>query len=643
MGNPGDLTAPPPPDPADPANENTPTPVTFTVEPQINVAEQVVSTLLEPTGTYGANTGRVTYRIRVQNTGVFEGLNNVTLTNDFTETFDNGTRGDSGSDNGFEIVTVTQVDGVANAVNPNYDGGDSSEEGAGPNGTNDPILITGGTLGIGEFSEYEVVVDVNLTDSGATLTTALPGPFDNFTTATGIGDTSTIPVSDISNDFTSVTPTPADLGGALNPPGGSLTGGSTVGNPGDPAAPAPDPADSENTPSPANFVTTPEISVIERIDQSRTEIGAITGATFGVSNVRLVYQVVVRNIGIENLQNVVLNNDFRPTFGTSGTGATDDFTIVAAPTLITAGGGVSTVPVNPNFDGSGDLLLAGDSTSPASTLNVGEFAVYEIVVDVNTAGSTVSTQLPGPFDNQTTTTGIGVISGELTDDISNDINPFPDNPTTPDPVASDPNGNLEANEPDENIATPAFLGADLQVVKRITRVIRGGSDLPIAGLNDFTNQPGTTDDDTLASLSGNSLPLGVFDVDTPLQSGDVVEYTIYFFNGGVAQAANVAICDELQVPSVLQPGSLELASPVALSALGTNLTFAAGSPLLFPQAPLAALVESCPSFPGTFPSGTPTGGLGVGAGGGVIAGGPNLGLNVEASQVGAFRFTVTIP
>ncbi|MEO0431019.1 MAG: hypothetical protein AAF151_04910 [Cyanobacteria bacterium J06656_5] len=643
VGNPGDLTAPPPPDPADPANENTPTPVTFTVEPQINVAEQVVSTLLEPTGTYGANTGRVTYRIRVQNTGVFEGLNNVTLTNDFTETFDNGTRGDSGSDNGFEIVTVSQVDGVINAVNPNYDGGDSSEEGAGPNGTNDPILITGGTLGIGEFSEYEVVVDVNLTDSGATLTTALPGPFDNFTTATGIGDTSTIPVSDISNDFTSVTPTPADLGGALNPPGGSLTGGSTVGNPGDLAAPAPDPADSENTPSPANFVTTPEISVIERIDQSRTEIGAIPGATFEGSNVRLVYQVVVRNIGIENLQNVVLNNDFRPTFGTSGTGATDDFTIVAAPTLITAGGGVSTVPVNPNFDGSSDLLLAGDSTSPASTLNVGEFAVYEIVVDVNTAGSTVSTQLPGPFDNQTTTTGIGVISGELTDDISNDINPFPDNPTTPDPVASDPNGNLEANEPDENIATPAFLGADLQVVKRITRVIRGGSDLPIAGLNDFTNQPGTTDDDSLASLSGNSLPLGVFDVDTPLQSGDVVEYTIYFFNGGVAQAANVAICDELQVPSVLQPGSLELASPVALSALGTNLTFAAGSPLLFPQAPLAALVESCPSFPGTFPSGTPTGGLGVGAGGGVIAGGPNLGLNVEASQVGAFRFTVTIP
>ncbi|MEA5462455.1 hypothetical protein [Leptothoe sp. PORK10 BA2] len=471
----------------------------------------------------------------------------------------------------------------------------------------------------------------------------MPGPFNNSTTATGVGAASTIPVSDISNDLNSVTPLPADLEGALNPPGESPTGGSTVGNAGDQSAPAPAPGDSENTPTPVNFVITPEISVIERVDQSRTEIGNITGATFGTNNVRLVYQIVVRNIGIEDLRNVVLNNDFRPTFGTSGIGGTNDFNIVTPPTLVTAGGGVTTVPVNASFDGSGDLRLAGDPADPTSTLNVGEFAVYEITVDVNTAGNNVAPNLPGPFDNQTTTDGIGVISGEPTSDLSNDINPFPSDSTTPDPVASDPNGNLEANEPEENIETPVLLGADLRIVKRITRVTRAGTNLALPGINDFTNQPGTEDDDTLANLAGNSLPLGLFEVDNPLQSGDVVEYTVYFFNAGVAQAANVEICDELQVPSVLQPASLELASPQLLSTLGTNLTFAAGSPLLFPQAPLASLVESCPSFPGTFPSGTPTGGLGVGAGGGVVAGGPNLGLNVDASEVGAFRFTVTIP
>lgn len=639
-GTPGN----PPPDPGTADPENTPSPATFATQPQINVAEQVVTTVLEPTGTYGANTGRVTYRIRVQNTGV-EDLNSVVLTNDFTDTFDNGTRGGSGPDNGFEIVDVRELTGggqTPNALNPTYDGGDTVDNGTGPGNTDDATLITGGTLAVGQFSEYEIDVDVDLTNNGSTLTSELPGPFDNFTTATGIGNTSTIPVSDISNDLNSVTPTPDTLAGALNPEGGSPTGGGTVGTPGGAPLP-PDPADPENTPSPANFVTTPEISVIERIDPSQTEVGPITGATYGTSNVRLVYQVVVRNIGIEDLQNVDLTNDFRPTFGTSGVGPTDDFTVVGPPTLVTAGGGVTTVPVNPNFDGSGDLLLAGDPTNPASTLNVGEFAVYEIVVDVNTAGANVAAQLPGPFDNQTTTTGIGIISGEPTTDISNDINPFPNGGTTPDPVASDPNGNLEANEAGENTPTPAILGADLRLVKRITRVTRGGTDLLIAGIDDFTNQPGTSDDDTLADLSGNSLPLGVFDVPNPLQSGDVVEYTVYFFNAGVAQAANIEMCDELQVPSVLQPNSIELASPTVLSALGTNLTFVGGSPLAFPQAPLAPLVESCISFPGAFPSGTPAGGLGVGAGGGVVVGGPDLGLNVDASEVGAFRFTVVIP
>lgn len=640
VGTPGN----PPADPGITDPENTPSPVTFPIQPQINVSEQVVTTVIEPTGTYGTNTGRVTYRIRVQNTGV-EDLNSVTLTNDFTDTFDNGTRGGSGPDNGFEIVAVRQLPGNganANTFNPNYDGGDSFENGTGPANTTpngDATLLSGGSLVVGEFSEYEIDVDVDLTGNGATLITELPGPFLNATTATGIGNTSTIPVSDISNDLNSLSPVPADLGGALNPDGGSPTGGGTVGNPGDPVAPAPNPNDPENTPSPARLITTPEISVIERIDQSRTEVGAIAGSTFGTSNIRLVYQIVVRNIGIENLQNVDLINDFRPTFGTSG----DDFTVVGSPTLVTAGGGVSTVPVNPNFNGSTDLLLAGDSASPASTLNVGEFAVYEIVVDVNTAGSNVASQLPGPFDNQTTTNGIGVISGEPTSDVSNDINPFPGGGTTPDFGASDPNGNLEANEVGENTPTPVILGADLRLVKRITRVTRGGTDLLLSGINNFTNQPNTSDDDTLANLAGNSLPLGVFDVPNPLQSGDIVEYTVYFFNAGVAQAANVEMCDELQVPSVLQPASLELASPTTLSALGTNLTFASGSPLLFPQAPLAALVESCESFPGAFPSGTPVGGLGVGAGGGVIAGGPTLGLNVNASEVGAFRFTVVIP
>nr|MBX2865388.1 hypothetical protein [Leptolyngbyaceae cyanobacterium MAG.088] len=49
------------------------------------------------------------------------------------------------------------------------------------------------------------------------------------------------------------------------------------------------------------------------------------------------------------------------------------------------------------------------------------------------------------------------------------------------------------------------------------------------------------------------------------------------------------------------------------------------------------------AFPGNFPSGVPAGGLGVGAGGGVVLGSPESGLTVNPDQVGAFSFTVRIP
>ncbi|MBT9314624.1 hypothetical protein [Leptothoe spongobia] len=659
-----DNSIPPDPNPSpnpDPNNDGDPreflpTPVVLpnlTLLPRINVSEQVVGTpVLNPTTgpapTFPNNTARVLYRIRVQNTGN-ERLEQVQLINDFTDTFDNSDRGGSGLDTGFEIISVIRSGGNETTpipANVDYNGGDTFIGGVRNPAQANEILATNGVLNPGEFAEYDILVDVDTSGNGETLIRELPGPFDNFTTATGVGTDPNTPsgitVRDISNDATGFN----SLEEALNPPGGSATGGSTL-DPAPAPTPSADPAN-ENVPTPVSLALTPEISVIEQIDDSRTQVGEIPPAgglpasTFGGSNVRLVYQVVVRNIGIEDLQNVQLTNSFVDTYGVSGEGPTDDFFIVGVGQPA-QGSGVTTVPVNPNFDGSGDLLLAGDPNNPGSTLNVDEFAVYEIVVDVNTAGTNVVPRLPGPFDNQTTTTGIGITSGETTSDFSNDINPFPNGGTTPDPTTSDPNGNLEANEPGENTPTPALLGADLTVVKRITRVIRGGVDLPVAGIDNFNNEPATNDDDTLANLSGNSLPLGVFIGPDQLQSGDLIEYTIYFFNSGVATATNVEICDELQVPSVLQPNSLTLASPTALSQLGTNLTFAADGSLLFPQAPLATLAESCLSFPGSFPAGTPTGGLGVGAGGGVIAGGANLGLNVNTGEVGAVRFTVAIP
>ncbi|MEM9804200.1 MAG: hypothetical protein AAF959_02885 [Cyanobacteria bacterium P01_D01_bin.56] len=655
--SPLDAIAPPPSNA--PADENVLTPVELPLQqPLINVAEQVFDIELNPTAgpapIFPGNTARVSYRIRVQNTGN-ERLNNVTLTNDFTPTFDDGTRGlpgaISGPDTGFEIVSVIRSDGneTEGAFEPNadYNGGDGSDSGGVGSVDDTDLLAENGILNPGEFTEYEIIVDVDTTGNGQTLTAALPGPFDNFTVATGVGADPNTPsgltVRDVSNDIGGFN----SLEDALNPPDGSTTGGATT-DPEPPSAPSTDPT-LENVPSQASIILTPKISVIERIDDSRTQIGdippagATPGATFGSSNVRLVYQIVVRNIGVEDLQNVELTNSFVDTYGVLGTGATDDYTIVTPPTLLDGTGGVTTVPVNPAFDGSGDLRLAFDPIDPTSSiLNTDEFAVYEILVDVNTAGANVAPNLPGPFDNQTIATGIGVGSQETTTDLSNDINPFPNGGTTPDPETSDPNGNSEANEDGENDPTPALLGSDLSFVKRITQVIRNGQPVNIPGINDFNDQAGTEDDNDLSNATGQNLPLGVFDIQQTLQTGDEVEYTVYFFNQGVVQAANVEMCDELQVPTVLQPATLELAQPVTFAA-SNSLSFGPDNTLLFPQAPLAPLPESCVSFPGSFPSGTPAGGLGVGAGGGVVVGGPNLGLDVDSGTVGAFRFRVQVP
>ncbi|MEA5462456.1 beta strand repeat-containing protein [Leptothoe sp. PORK10 BA2] len=472
VGDPGAVNAPPPPDPAVPANENTPTPVTLqpNATPQINVSEQVVSTVIDPTGIYGPNTGRVTYRIRVQNTGT-EDLNTVTLTNDFTETFDNGTRGGSGPDNGFEIVSLTQVGGTVNPVNPAYDGGDTSDQGVGPGNTNNAELIQPGTLAVGGFSEYEIVVDVDLTDNGETLSNPLPGPFNNSTTTNGIGVTSTIPVSDISNDATGLA-----LEDQLNPAGNSPTGGGTSGNPGDPAAPtpvaSPDPVN-ENVPTPVIFPTRPQINVSEQVVSTVIDP---TG-TYGANNGRVTYRIRVQNTGPEDLTSVNLVNDFTETFdnGTrGGSGPDNGFEIVSLAQV----GGVTNA-VNPNYDG-GDSSEEGAGPNGTNdsrliplnsgNLAVGEFSEYEIVVDVDLTdnGETLSNPLPGPFNNSTTTDGIGVTSNIPVSDISNDatglaledqLNPAGNSPTgggtsgnPGDPAAPTP---IASPDPvNENVPTP---------------------------------------------------------------------------------------------------------------------------------------------------------------------------------------------
>ncbi|GAB1538073.1 hypothetical protein NUACC21_07300 [Scytonema sp. NUACC21] len=111
----------------------------------------------------------------------------------------------------------------------------------------------------------------------------------------------------------------------------------------------------------------------------------------------------------------------------------------------------------------------------------------------------------------------------------------------------------------QNIDTVDFgffastLGAgepDLRLVKRITNVLRNGQSIG-ANFSTFDDGPGDNDN----NINQLQPVLGVRDLQTPLQSGDEVEYTIYF----LAQNVNdVRFCDLIPVGTSYSNGSISV-------------------------------------------------------------------------------------
>lgn len=232
-------------------------------------------------------------------------------------------------------------------VNPDYDG--STATGS------DIELLIGGTLPTGGFSTFQLTVDVS--QEGAT----------EFNT---------------SSDFF-FNETDADARGAES---GLFTG---------------------DTASGEDVVLSSAINVFEElISSSVTPDGA-----FGTSTIRIVYEISVENIGIDDLSNVQLVNSLEDTFGNG------NFEVMGQPELIE---GSSSLEINPEYDGEGDTNLL----SSGGTLSSGDSSTFEITVDVDFASETLpGSSDPGFFFNQTTATAIGSTSDDVID-FSNDVEIF---------------------------------------------------------------------------------------------------------------------------------------------------------------------------------------------------------------------------
>ena len=525
----------------------------------IGTSKQVTNAVDNGNGTY-----TITYQVIVENMGGVE-LRNVQLAEDLSTTF---TAPTTFNVTDVRLIATTRAGTPAPNINPGFTG----------TGANTNLLD-----GVGTLLPRELDLNNNQTAAGGTVTVqfdVLVTPNGNF----GLFENQ-VQASGTSPNNQTVTDDSVD--GADPDPDGD---GSAI----------------ESSPTPVTLV--PNIPLIG-VSKGLVSVSLEPTGAFLADTARATYNIVVRNLGGEDLNDVQLTENLTTTFGAA---SNFDVSALTGPT------GAGTVARNPAFDGDTDqnLLAAG------GTLAVGAEATFQLVVDINTASGTLPAQ---PFENQVEARGVGATSGGITTDLSNDAGSVP---AGTDPI--DPNGNLNPNEPGENTSTPLTfsLTPDVRLVKRITGVTRGGVPVAIAGINGFNDQPGDANDNQLQQLSNSSLPLGVFNIaGGTLQTGDVLEYTIYLWNNGLNQADDVQICDEIQPPSQLDNASLSFAPA---SAFPTLAAFGGAGPLSAANAgdPLPAF---CPSAPGNFPTG-----------GGVLLD-PGGGFDLPSRQVAAIRFEVNIP
>lgn len=283
-----------------------------------------------------------------------------------------------------------------------------------------------------------------------------------------------------------------------------------------------------NDPTPLNFNARPALGVAK-------EVVSIVPADGG--NFTVTYRVRARNYGDAALTNLQLTENLAATFDTI------PFTVPA--NSVTSPNG-NLIP-NPNFNGRTDTnLLAG-----TDTLAVGETKVLEFIVII-TPGNQTRT-----YENQVQ--GIAQSPfGQVSDQSQAGINPDPDNNGDP---------------TDNNDKTPLDVGPNLRLVKRITNVTRGG--VPIGGINfqSFVDNLNDRNDNVSgwSQLPGGVLA-GVFRIgsDALLQSGDEVDYTVYYLSDGTQSVTDAKVCDPIPEKTTFIPDSFQVGQGILLNQQATN-------------------------------------------------------------------------
>jgi uncharacterized repeat protein (TIGR01451 family) len=134
--------------------------------------------------------------------------------------------------------------------------------------------------------------------------------------------------------------------------------------------------------------------------------------------------------------------------------------------------------------------------------------------------------------------------------------------TQPNAIALSNNQNINTVDFGFRGGTVGAANTGLRLVKRITNVFRNGQPVNIANFNTFVDDPNDPNDNILQQ-AGRS-PLGVTQLETPLQSGDEVQYTIYYLAEGDQNLQNVSFCD------LIPPETTYTSGEISVNRAGTN-------------------------------------------------------------------------
>ena len=212
-----------------------------------------------------------------------------------------------------------------------------------------------------------------------------------------------------------------------------------------------------------------------------------------------------------------------------------------------------------------------DSTTPIVTLNGG--ATRTNINNPSTGDTVVDF---GSFD----ISGGGNVTITFTTSISPDVTDGEYNNSATatyfDPTRITANGTTSVNYDSSNTGEEVIVGSpisgfsSLQGVKRITNITRNGVPLDGINFNTFVDDPNDPSD----NLAGWSqlLPVGLPNVSQQiaLQSGDEVEYTIYFLSDGTQPVDNVRFCDPIPSETSFIADSFGGGRGVLLNLANTN-------------------------------------------------------------------------